>query len=307
VDSEDLSLNISRELLQQNRIIRVIRNGIIRKVLDTLGEMLKDRREKYETFWGEFGRVLKEGVFQDAKNRERLLDLALLRSTKSQGKWTTLAEYIERMQEGQDTIYYMTGESLATVENSPHLEAFRDKGYEVLLLTEPVDEVWVQTVFEHKGKKLRSVGKGEVEPGSETERKTAEESRKEKEKGYADLLAALKGKLDENVKEVRISTRLTTSPACLVSDEMDLTPQLEQMLRASGQEIPKIKRILEVNPDHPVVSKLRDISAGDKDDPRVGMYAELLYGQALIAEGGKLPEGGGFTKRLSELMEKALG
>ena len=307
VDSEDLSLNISRELLQQNRQIRVIRNGVVRKVLDTLGDLLKNDREKYEGFWAEFGRVIKEGIFQDAKNRERLMDLALFKTTTSDGKWATLADVVERMPEGQDAIYYMTGESTAAVENSPHLEAFRAKGYEVLLLTDPVDEIWVQTAMQYKEKPLRSVGKGEVELGSEEERKKADEARKEKAKEYKTLLEALEKRLDENVKEVRLSSRLTDSPACLVSGDFDMTPQLEQMMRAMGQDVPKTKRILELNPDHEVVEKLRGICETDGDDERIGQYADLLYGQALIAEGGKLPEGAGFTKRLTELMAKALG
>ncbi|MBI5094980.1 MAG: molecular chaperone HtpG [Candidatus Hydrogenedentes bacterium] len=306
VDSEDLSLNVSRELLQQNRQIQRMRKGLISKVLDTLGQMRDQDTGVYEKFWGEFGRVMKEGLFQDAENREKLLGLLQCPSTNSPADLTFLKDYVSRMKEGQDKIYFITGESRRAVENSPHLEAFRDKGYEVLLLTDPVDEVWVQSVFEFQGKQFHSVGKGAVDLGTDEEKKKSEETRKDKEKEFGSLLECLKSKLDEYIKEVRLSTRLTSSPACLVSDEFDPTPQLEMMMKAMNQEMPKVKRILEINPNHPILAKLNDVFAKDKNAPELGDYAELLYGQAVLAEDGQLPDPGGFAKRVAELMLKAI-
>lgn len=308
VDSEDLSLNVSREILQKDRQIGIIRKALVKRVLDTLRAMRKDEAEKFSTFWKEFGRVFKEGLFQDHANREALLELSQFATTAAgEGEGlVTLDEYLERMKPEQDAIYYMTGASRAAVENSPHLEAFREKGYEVLMLIDPVDEVWTQQVFEYKGKRLQNVGKGSAELGSEEERKKAEEDRKEKEKNYSSLLEALKGKLEEHVKEVRLSNRLTSSPACLVGEAYDMSPQLEALLRASGQEVPKTKRILELNPGHPLLEKLQSIYAADANDPRLGDYAELLYGQSVLAEGGQLPDPGAFSRRVADLLAKSL-
>jgi len=306
VDSEDLSLNISREILQRNRQIQVIRNGVVRKVLDTLAALLRDDREKFLAFWKEFGRVMKEGIFQDHKNKDKILETCLFQTTKSDSEWMSLEEIVARMPEGQDTIYYLTAESRDKAVASPHLEAFREKGYEVLLLSEPVDEVWTQSVFEFKGKKFQSVGKGTVELGTEEERKKAEKERKESEKTYGSLLECLKARLGEEVKDVRLSARLTTSPACLVGEAADLSPQLEQILRATGQDVPHARRILELNPKHPLLEKLQKVYEADKDDPRLGDYAELLAGFALLAEGGQLPDAAKFTQHLVDLMVKGL-
>ena len=306
VDSEDLSLNISREILQKNRHIQVIRNSLVKKILGAFKKMRSGDAEKYKSFWKEFGQVLKEGLFSDTKNRESLLDLCLFQSTNSPDELTTLENYIGRMRPDQDTIYYMNGESRTAIENSPHLETFRDKSCEVLLLTEPVDEVWVQSVFEHKEKKLQSVGKGAVELGTEEERKKTEEELKEKSTAAKSLLEALKAKLDKHVKEVRLSTRLTSSPVCLVGDATDMTPQMEQLLRATGQDVPVTKRILEINPGHAILEKIQAMFDADKDDPRLGEYAELLYGQALLSEGLQPPDPGAFSRKIADLMVKAL-
>lgn len=306
VDSEDLSLNISREILQQNRLIQFIRNGLVRKVFDALSSMAKDEPETYKKFWDEFGRVLKEGVFQDQKNREKILDLCRFDSTHAADEQTSLQDYIGRMQEGQDTIYYLTGSSRKELEASPHLEALKAKGYEVLLLTEPVDEVWVQSVFEYQEKKMQSIGKGEVELGSEEERKQAEEERQEKQKTYASLLEFLQQKLDDDVKEVRLSNRLTSSPCCMVGDVQDLSPQLVEMLRASGQDIPEQKRILEINPDHALIEKMHLLFEKDKHDAALAQAAVVLEGLALIAEGQKPKDAQKFNGALSELMLKAI-
>jgi molecular chaperone HtpG len=306
VDSEDLSLNISREILQQNRQIQAIRKRLVKKILGTLEEMKLNEADTYRQFWSEFGRALKEGLFEDGSQRETLLSLALFESTHAQEGLTDLKDYVARMPQDQQAIYYMTGESRKTIENSPHLEAFRAKGYEVLLLTDPVDEVWVQSVFEFEGKSLQSVGKGSVELGSEEERKQAEEARQEKEKTYKSLLECLQGKLDEHVKEVRLSNRLTESPSCLVGNPSDITPQMEQLLKAMNQEVPKTKRILEVNPEHPLMGKLQAIYSANASDPALSEYAELLFGQALLAEGSALPDPAGFSKRVTQLMVQAM-
>jgi len=306
VDSEDLSLNISREILQQDRQIQRMGKGIVSKVLAALKDMHEKRTDDYLTFWGEFGRVLKEGLFQDRENQNTLLDLALFPSTHDAEKPVSLRTYVERMKEGQDTIYFMTGEDRKKVENSPHLEAFRAKGYEVLLLTDPVDEVWTQSVTEFDGRKLQSVGKGAVNLGSEDEQKAQEEARKEQEKNFGGLFDTMKNALPEQLKEVRLSTRLTDSAACLVTDTYDLTPQMEQMMRAMGQEVPTMKRILEVNASHPILERLRTRHEADAADPLLRDYTELLYGQAVLAEGGSLPDPAGFSKRVADLMTRAL-
>jgi len=249
---------------------------------------------------------MKEGLFQDRENRESLLELARFASTHDAEQQTTLQEYVQRMKPGQDAIYYLSGDSRKKIEASPHLEAFREKGYEVLILTDPVDEVWTQSVSEFGGKKLQSAGKGAVALGTEEEKKQAEEAREKKQQEFGSLLECLKNRLREYVKEVRLSNRLTTSPACLVSDTHDMSPQLEQMIKAMGQELPVVKRILEVNPAHPVLAKLQVMFDANKDDPALGDYAELLYGQAVLAEGGQLPNPGQFSKLVADLMIKGM-
>jgi molecular chaperone HtpG len=305
VDSEDLSLNVSREILQKDRHIAIIRKTIIKKMLETLKAMHTEDKEKWATFWKEFGRIVKEGLFQDTANRETILEICQFDTTHGDGS-TTVDDYIGRMKPDQKEIYYITGPNKSAVESSPHLEAFRDKGYEVLLLTDPVDEVWSQNVFQYKEKRFQSVGKGQADLGSDEEKKKAEEDRKEKAKEYASLLEALKEKLTDQVKDVRLSSRLTSSPACLVGDAYDLSPQLEQLMRASGQDIPKTKRILELNPNHSLLEKLQGIFDKDAADPRLAEYAELLYGQSVLAEGGQLDDPGAFGKRVADLMAKAL-
>jgi len=306
VDSEDLSLNISRELLQQDRQIERMRKGITGKVLESLRDMRERNPEKYRAFWKEFGRVLKEGLFHAPEKRGELLDLCLFASTHSESDPTTLKEYVARMKEGQEAIYYMTGESRKAIENSPHLEAFRAKGYEVLILDEPVDEVWTTAVFEYEGKRLQNAGKGDIELGSDDERKQEESSRKEKIERHASLLECLKTKLDEYVKEVRLSSRLTESPACLVGEPGDLSPQLEQLLRAANQPVPTVKRILEVNADHAILRALQSIYDAHREDPRIGDYARLLYGVATLAEGGQVPDPAEFSKCMARVMVEAM-
>ncbi len=306
VDSEDLPLNISREILQHDKRIVNIKKALTHKVLATLKTMRTDQNDKYLAFWKEFGRVVKEGLFKEPGDRERLFDVALFASTASPTALTTIDDYIGRMKSDQDKIYYLTGETREALERSPHLEAFRDKGIEVLLLSDPIDEIWVQFVFDVKGKKMQAASKGAVELGSKEEREKAEAARKESETQYKTLLETIKEKLTDHVKEVRLSTRLTTSPACLVSDAADMSPQLEALMKASGKEVPKTKRILEINPEHDLLKKLQTIHAENRDDHRISEYAQLLYGQSVLAEGGRLPENADFVKILTRLMTRSL-
>lgn len=306
VDSEDLSLNISREILQHNKQIQIIKKSVTRKVLDTFKAMRNEDRKKFLEFWKDFGATIKEGLFKAEEDRDKLFEVCLFPSTASGDDLCTLEEYVERMKPGQDAIYYVTGETRTTMENSPLLEAFREKGYEVLLLSDPVDEVWVQFVREYKGKKLVSAAKGDVKLGTEEEKKKAEEAVKQKSETYKDLLEFLKTKLSDHLKDVRLSSRLTTSPACLVGDLGDMSPHMETLLKASGKELPKVKRILELNPDHPLVEKMQALFAKNKEDPVLLDTAEILYNQALIAEGGKPENPAAFSKKVADLLLKAL-
>jgi molecular chaperone HtpG len=287
VDAEDLSLNVSREMLQQDRHITAIRRRLTKKVLTTIKDMQSERPEDYRTFWTQFGRALKEGLMSDFDNQDTLLRVCSFASTHSEEELTTLPEYVERMKDGQEQIFYATGESREQLLKSPHLEAFKAKGYEVLLLTDPVDEIWVGSVHEFDGKPLQSVARGEVDLESEDETSKAE--REEQQKEFADLLSWLKETLSDHVSEVRLSGRLTESPACLVTPALGITPALARMYRASGQPMPASKRILELNPKHPLVTGLQQARKDRADDPALAETAELLYGAALLAEGG-IPE-----------------
>lgn len=333
VDAQDLSLNVSREILQQDRQIRAIRKRLVRRVLQTIEQIKKDRPEDFRTFWTNFGAVLKEGLIADVDARDQLLEVATFASTRpaatdgSDGSasadsadgadsdssadsadstdstdsaaaaGTTIAEYIERMVEGQEEIYYLTGTSRAAVENSPHLEAFRARGVEVLVLTDPVDEVWVDAVGEVDGKRLRSVAKGDVDlSGIGTAAQEQEDQPDAAE--FTDLLTWLGEELEDEVKQVRLSHRLTESAACMVGDEFDMTPQLEAMYRASGMEMPTSKRILELNPTHPLVERLRARHAEDPSAADLKDTARLISGAAVLAEGGTLSDPAAFAKLL---------
>lgn len=306
VDAQDMSLNVSREILQQDRQITAIRRRLTKKVLSAIKDLQTNRAEDYRTFWGQFGRVLKEGLLSDTENQETLLTVSSFASTHSEEESTTLAQYVERMKEGQEQIFYATGESREQLLKSPHLEAFKARGYEVLLLTDPVDEVWVGVVTEFDGKPLQSVAKGEVDLDTEEEKSAHEAERKEQEKDFADLLGWLQETLDDHVKEVRLSSRLTDSPACLITDAFGMTPALARIYRASGQEVPMGKRILELNPTHPLVTGLRAAHADRADDPAVAETAELLYGTALLAEGGMLEDPARFAELLAGRLARTL-
>jgi molecular chaperone HtpG len=296
VDAQDLSLNVSREILQQDRQIQLIRRRLVKKVLATVKTMLADSPESYSKFWAAFGSVVKEGLVADQENRDAILEICSFGTTHDAEKPATLREYVERMKDGQEHIYYLTGESRTAIESSPHMEAFRDRGFEVLVLTDPIDEMWADTVGEFDGKQFRSIAKGQVDldPDNDAERQQEE---------FGPLLAWLTAALADDVKEVRLSSRLTTSPACIVGDTQDVSPMLEKMYRASGQELPRIKRILELNPGHPLVTGLRTAHAEERANAEVG---ELLYGMALLAEGGDLADPGRFVKLVAQRLEQTL-
>jgi molecular chaperone HtpG len=306
VDSEDLPLNVSREILQQNRQIRAIRKHLLKKILDTLTNMMRDQRDQYLTFWEQFGSVLKEGLLLSQERNERIYDLLLAESSTSErGKLVSLSEYVERMKEGQEAIYYLTCASVEQGRKSPHLEAFRDKGVEVLFFTDAVDEIWLQERPEYQGKKFHAVVQGDIQLGTEEEKKQAEEAKQQQQTELGDLLLSVRAALQDHVKEVRLSSRLTSSPACLVTGDDDLTPQMERLMRATGQNLPKIKRVLEVNPNHPVIARMRSMHEKSSTDPELQSYARLLYGQAILSEGGELDEPAEFARLIAELMVKA--
>jgi molecular chaperone HtpG len=249
VDAEDISLNVSREMLQQDRQIQAIRKHLVKKTVESLADLKKQDEENYLGFWAQFGPVLKEGLLHYEDKRERILDIMLCASTADESKLTSLADYVGRAGDEQEVIYYLTGSSREVLANSPHLEAFREKGLEVLFFTDPVDEVWLeQGPPEFEGKKFQSIGKGEVELGSDEEKKQADEEHEAQEASFKNLIACLRAGVQEDVKEVRLSKRLTSSPACLVLEEGDITPQIAAMLKQAGQEVPDVKPILELKP-----------------------------------------------------------
>jgi molecular chaperone HtpG len=298
VDSADLPLNVSREILQESKDVETIRKGCVNKVLGLLEDLAQNRKDKYEAFWKEFGRVLKEGVGEDYANRERIAKLLRFSSTQddSQEQKVALADYVSRMKEGQDKVYYITAETFAAARNSPHLEIFRKKGIEVLLLSDRVDEWVASNLPEFEGKALVSVAKGDLDLGGLGEE---EKKAQEKEAGDYKALTERIGKaLGERVKDVRVTFRLTASPACIVSDQHGMSQNLERMLKAAGQEVPGSRPILEINPRHPLVRRLKDEGEGG----RFGDWSHLLFDQALLAEGGQLEDPGTFVKRLNELM-----
>ena len=306
VDSSDIPLNISRQTLQENRHLTRISKFLAKKVLDTLAKLQSDDEEKYLEFWGRFGRVLKEGVDFDAEHKNRIVPLLMFESSNDPKKLTTLKDYVSRMKEGQDDIYYITGESRSIVANSPLIEAFIKQDYEVLFLTDPVDEFLVTRLMDFEGKTLRSAGKGDLDLSSDEAAEDAKSERKDQEQRYGDLFGLLGKHLEEHVKQVRLSKRLTTSPACLTVDEYDMSPQMERMLRMAGPDAPRQKRILEVNGTHDLVRGLQERFETDKADPLLRDYAELLYGYAMLAEGAEIEDPGPFTKALEGIMMRAV-
>ena len=297
VDSQDLPLNVSREILQQNRGVTRIRERLVKKVIDALGAMLADRREDYVSFWRAYGAVVKEGIVMDPTHSDDVAKLSLFESSASE-ELTTLDEYVARMPEGQEHIYCLAGANRKAVETSPHMEAVRERGFEVLYFVDPVDEWVLERLSTYEEKPLKLLDKGDVTFDSD-ERK---EQREEQEREMRDLLEMLEGELKETVEKVRFSSRLKDSPAVLVDDESAMGPYMERLMRQSGQELPARKRILELNPDHPVLARLKALHDADAGDQRVKDYATLLHGQALLAEGSPLDDPQRFGQLVSDLM-----
>jgi molecular chaperone HtpG len=305
VSSDDLSLNVSREILQKDRQVQAIRKYLVRRLLGALREMKDQRPQKYRQFWAEFGAVLKEGLISHEEGHDQILDLILAPSTEG-GEPSSLADYVGRMEEGQPAVYYLTAVSREAAERSPHLEAFLARSYEVLFFIDPIDELWLRLPRETAGKPLVSVSKGDVVLGTEEEKKQAEVAREEEGERFKDFLLAMRARLQDAVKDVRLSSRLTASPACLVGEAGDLSPQILELLRRTGQDAPVAKRVLELNAGHPLVAKLQAFHDVHPKDERLGLYAELLYGQAVLAEGGALGDPAAFSKRLADLMLDAV-
>ncbi len=299
VDSSDLPLNVSRELLQQNRLIDTIRNNAVKKVLGLLGDLAENNKEKYATFWQEFGRVLKEGILEDHANRETIAKLLRFATTTSDGQTqdVSLEDYVGRMKQGQDKIYYIVADSFEAAKDSPLLEIFKKKGIEVLLLSDPVDHLAGPELSEFKGFQLQSVSKGEVdltkledEQEKEEYQKTADEAK--------DLLERIKGVLNDKVKDVRATNRLTSSPSCLVVDEYGIDPSLRRLLQSAGQTIPNDKPILEINPQHPIILKLKN----EADGKRFTNWAYILFDQAVLSGGEALENPVSFVNRINDLL-----
>ncbi|MDH4275463.1 MAG: molecular chaperone HtpG [Gammaproteobacteria bacterium] len=302
VDSDDLPLNVSREILQNNRHIDAIRGASVKKVLGLLEDIAKEQPEKYAEFWKEFGRVMKEGPAEDHGNRERIAKLMRFATTHTdvEAQTVSLEDYIARMKPGQDKIYYVTAESFGAAKNSPHLEIFRKKGLEVILLSDRVDEWWVSHITDYEGKTLQSVAKGALDLGdlADAEEKQKQDAAAEEAK---DLPERFKKVLGDKVKEVRFSHRLTRSPSCLVVEDQDMAVNLQRMLKAAGHAVPTSNPILELNPTHPLVVKLKGVD----DDARFSDWANLLFEQASLAEGGQLDDPAAFVGRMNDLLMTA--
>ncbi len=300
VESADLPLNVSREILQDNKVVAVINKNLTKKVLDTLAEMKKNEPDAYAEFYGQFGRVLKEGIHHDYARRDALAELLLFETTKTEpGKKITLADYVARMRSEQQEIYYMTGPDRATAEASPYLEVFKEKGFEVLLATDDIDDLIISGLGRYQEKEFQSALKGDLDLG--------DGNKEEKQKEYGDLLALMQEQLKEQVSAVRVSGRLKDSAVCLVTGEHDLDPQMAKMFRAMGQDVPKGQRVLEVNPDHPLIAGMQALFAADANSDRLKEYVELLYDQALLLEGDRPRDPVAFARTLSKLMAETAG
>lgn len=299
VDSDDLPLNVSREILQQNKVIDRIRGASVKKILGLLENMQKNDTEKYTTFWKAFGQVLKEGPIEDFANKERIAKLLWFASTHndSDEQNVTLEDYVSRMQEGQEKIYYIVADNYTAAKNSPHLEAYRKKGIEVLLLSDRVDEWLVSHLTEFDGHKLQSVARGELDIDAEEDKKALEAA----EKDFASVLERAKKVLDAKVQDIRLSRRLTDSPSCLVLNEHDMSAQMQQIMKAAGQYVPESQPVLELNPEHKLVKKLQGIGSDELFED----YIRLLFEQAQLAAGAPLEDAAGFVKRVNKLIDTA--
>ncbi len=307
IDSEDLPLNISREMLQNNPVLTLIRSGVVGRVLGELEKKAKDSADEYTKFWDSFGSVLKEGLYEDPGNRERLFGLARFSSTHADGLHS-LADYVGRMKEGQDAIYYIAGEDPAILAASPQLEGFKTRGVEVLLLADPVDEFWVAQVGGYQGKAFKSVTRGAADLSKITAADKKEEEAKPKDDtDLAPLLAVFRLALSDAVKDVRASERLTDSPVCLVADDSDLDIHLERMLRQHKQINQASKRILEINPTHPLVKRLASAVGKEGAVEAINEAAFLLLDQARLLEGEPLPDVPAFARRMTAMLGRGLG
>ncbi len=299
VESSDLPLNVSREILQDNKTVGVIKKSITKKVLDTLAEMKQEDAESYAKFYDQFGRILKEGVHQDFERRETLADLLLFESTKTEpGKKIALAEYVGRMQEGQKEIYYITGSDRTTAESSPYLEAFKEKGLEVLIMTDDFDDIIITGLGAYQEKDFQSAIKGDLDLG--------EGNKEAQQKEFGDLLELMKDQLKDLVGEVRVSGRLKDSAVCLVAGEHDLDPKMVKMFQAMGQDVPKGQRVLEVNPGHELIARMKQLFAANRDSAQLKDYVGLLYDQALLLEGDRPRDPVAFSRAISKLMAEGM-
>ncbi|QTA88877.1 molecular chaperone HtpG [Desulfonema magnum] len=294
VDAPDLNLNVSREILQQDRLVKNIRKNLVKKVLELFAGMEK---ETYENFYNEFGQVIKEGAHTDWENKDKIADLLRYKTTKSDDKLVSLQDYITNMKADQKEIYYITGDNLSTLINSPHLEQLKEKDYEVLLMTDPVDEWVTMALTEYKEKKFKSAEKGDLELDKVDDDKKDE---------YTTLFDYIKSNLEDKIKEVKPSSRLKDSVACLSGDDYDMSAYMEKILKASGQQAPEVKRVLELNVNHPVLSKIKALFEKDKDSQVLKDYSNLLLDMAIISEGGKLENPSQFSKMIGDLMSHAL-
>ena len=290
VDSSDLDLNVSREILQQNHIVRNIKKNMVKKVLDTLTSM---DDEKFQKFYDNFGITLKEGIHTDWENKDKIADLLRYKTTKSEDKMISLKEYVDQMPSDQKDIYYLTGEKISTLLNSPAIEKLKEKNYEVLLMVDYVDEWVVQSLTEYKGKKLRSAEKGDLD---------IDKIDDEKKKEYSDLFEFIKNTLENNVKDVKPSVRLKDSVSCLAGDEYDMSSYMEKIMKSSGHDLPNSKRILEINMDHPVTEKLNDMFKENKDNEIIKEYIQIIFDMAVIGEGGKVENPGRFISKVGAMM-----
>lgn len=306
VDSSDLPLNVSREMLQDDAVIRKIKSNITGKILATLAEMMKDKPEEYQAFYAAFGRILKEGIHFDWENADKLKSLLLFHSAKSEGdKRIALKDYVAAMPESQKEIYYLLSENLDTVRQSPHIEAVTKHGYDVLFFVDAIDQWVIDNLREFDGKKLVAVDKGTLELGTDAEKAEAKKKLEEASGDYQALAAFIKERLKDDVNDVRLSPRLTDSACCLVADEHAMNASMERLMRAMNQEVPKQLRTLELNPDHALIKRMKAMLDADKDDPKLAGYVELLHGQALLGEGSALKNPQHFTRLVADLMANA--
>ncbi|MGD8846158.1 MAG: molecular chaperone HtpG [Desulfobacteraceae bacterium] len=294
VDAPDLNLNVSREILQQDRLVMNIRKNIVKKILGQLADM---EEEKYLSFYEEFGQVIKEGIYTDHSKKEKIAALARYKTTKSEDKWVSLEEYIKNMQADQKEIFYITGDDANALLNSPHLEQLKEKDYEVLLMTDPVDEWVVQNLTEFDGKPLKSAEKGELDVEGKDD---------DKKEDYNSLFGFIKGQLETKVKEVKASARLKESVACLSGEDHDMSAYMEKILKASGQAPPAVKRVLELNMTHPLMGKINSLFESDRDNEALKEYSQMLFDLAVVAEGGKLDNPARFSRLVGETMAKAM-